>query len=181
MVAFPQPVVGVDGRKYLPFFSSKCCFSNFFPQKFTQDGVEYSSSEQYFQHQKALTFGDHQTAAWIMLTDKPKEARYLGRRVHGFDPVVWEQKSMDVMYKGVRAKFIESDYLEFTLIAYHKDAIPVECNPSDHLWSCGLKIDDPRVLDPKQWLGLNRLGQVIMKVRKELDEFWIDAMSGAPY
>lgn len=95
-MAMPHPTTGVDGRTYLPFYSSKYAFSNFFPSKFTVKGMEYSTVEQYFQHQKALAFKDTRTAAWIMMTHKPKEAKYLGRRVSGFNPTVWEDQCMDV-------------------------------------------------------------------------------------
>lgn len=95
-MAMPQPVKGADGRTYLPFFSNKYCFSNYFPSDFKVDGVMYSSVEQYYQHQKALVFKDASTAAYIMLSSRPKEATYLGRRVNGFDNIAWEDMCMEV-------------------------------------------------------------------------------------
>lgn len=80
------------------------------------------------------------------------------------------------MRKGVHAKFAESRYLDMKLLCYYPDAVPVACDPSDHLWGVGLKVDDPRVLDPRQWLGLNRLGRCLMDARKQIEEYYCDAM-----
>jgi predicted NAD-dependent protein-ADP-ribosyltransferase YbiA (DUF1768 family) len=42
----------------------------------------------------------------------------------------------------------------------------VEASPDDDTWGILLAEDDPRALDPAQWLGRNLLGYALMEVRR---------------
>ena len=55
--------------------------------------------------QKALTFGDDEIFAKILQTTDPKTIKALGRRVRGFDTVVWNKVKYDIVVKGNLAKF----------------------------------------------------------------------------
>lgn len=44
----------------------------------------------------------------------------------------------------------------------------VEASPKDRIWGIGLAVEDPRSRNPSQWLGLNLLGKVLMRVRDKI-------------
>ena len=55
--------------------------SNWYPCRFTVDGVDFSSMEQYMMYKKAVYFGDKAVAAQILATDDVAEIKALGRLV----------------------------------------------------------------------------------------------------
>lgn len=60
----------------IAFQGHTACFSNFYPCRFTFEGVEYNCSEQAFQHKKALVTNRDATAHTIMqmsVADKIKK------------------------------------------------------------------------------------------------------------
>ena len=64
--------------------------SNWYPARFTvdRDGkeLEFFNSEQYFMYEKAVVFGDEETAMKILFEGKdPKRAKTLGRQVKNYD------------------------------------------------------------------------------------------------
>ncbi len=48
------------------------------------------------------------------------------------------------------------------------DKTLVEASPLDKIWGIGLAVEDPRSRHPDQWLGLNLLGKVLMRVRDHI-------------
>jgi ribA/ribD-fused uncharacterized protein len=48
------------------------------------------------------------------------------------------------------------------------NGILVEAAPKDFRWGVGLKQNDPRITDPRQWKGTNLLGKALMDVRTGL-------------
>lgn len=143
--------------------------SNWHLSRFEMDGVAYSSLEQWMMHQKALVFGDGQTARRIMATDDPATIKALGRAVTPFDSTVWGGRSQIVVYRGLLAKFGQDGKLRRELDETG-DAMLVECSRDDVIWACGLAMDDPRRLDIAQWRGRNLLGFAMMEVRERLRE-----------
>ena len=79
-------------------------FSNWYPSKFTVDGIEYTCSEQYYMRYKALYFHDKKSAAAIMATTSPAVMKQIGRSVKGFDKSEWDTVKTDVMRHGLTAK-----------------------------------------------------------------------------
>ena len=43
-----------------------------------------------------------------------------------------------------------------------------EASPLDPVWGIGLRADDPRAKDPRQWRGKNLLGEAPSAVREEI-------------
>ena len=43
-----------------------------------------------------------------------------------------------------------------------------EASPLDPVWGIGLRADDPRAKDPRQWKGKNLLGEALSAVREEI-------------
>lgn len=142
-------------------------FSNWHPQPFEVNGVTYNCGEQYMMHQKALLFKDSATAKKILSSRYPGDQKKLGRLVKGFDEEVWNAKCVKLMIKGLTEKFSHGSYL-YAALMKTKNTLLVECSPYDKIWGIGLSIDDAKAGKP--WDGLNRLGEVLTKIRESYEK-----------
>jgi ribA/ribD-fused uncharacterized protein len=153
-------------------------FSNCVRVKCTIDGVDYPSSEHYFQMQKFnITIDDPTIDTWCsihggsianqltanmhvrdqMMTMGPKEVAGFGRGCRTA-PIRgdWETSKYVFMFKALVAKFTQNP--EFAqALKDTKDAVLVERAPRDTCWA----IDN-------QGVGMNMLGILLMLVRKLL-------------
>ena len=166
--------------KYILFWGSE--FSNFYPYEskniktedvkpldFELDGNKWKTSEHYFMYQKAIYFHDYETANKIKLCIRPEEAKRLGKQVNNFDALEWNKVSFDIMYKGVYAKFSQNDKLRKIILDESLAGKSfVEASPFDRIWGIGLHYEDKRCDNSNNWLGENRLGKVLDKVRSAL-------------
>jgi len=142
-------------------------YSQWYQAPMTIDGINYNCCEQYMMHQKALTFGDTETAELIMKAEHPKDQKALGRQVKNFDKAKWDTVSIGIVFKGNYAKFSQNDELGDELLATG-NKILVEASPYDTIWGIGMGEKEPGINNPANWRGLNLLGWSIMLVRKEL-------------
>jgi len=131
------------------------------------DDINYNCCEQYMMHQKALYFKDYESADEILKTSNPKIQKSLGRLVKNFDEKKWNDVCDAIVYKGNYAKFTQNSYLK-ELLLNTKDKIIVESSPYDSIWGIGLNITDTLKTPPEEWKGMNKLGKVIMLVRKNI-------------
>ena len=143
------------------------CFSNWYPVTFEVDGIRFASSEQYMMFSKARLFGDTVTAAKILQATDQMKIKNLGREVTPFDGAIWNSRDMEIMRKGLLAKFSQNEGIKEILLSTG-DNILAECAPRDLKWGIGYSTGSPNVQDPSKWRGQNRLGQVLMQVREEL-------------
>ena len=126
--------------------------SNFYPAQVTIDGLTYQNNEAAFQAQKVLDL--EAKKAFTALA--PKEAKRRGRQV----PLRpdWEKVKNGIMEEIVRAKFLQNKDLREKLLATG-DALLVEGNTwNDRYWG----------VDKRSRTGKNYLGQILMKVRSDL-------------
>lgn len=130
---------------------------------------EFGCAEQFMMAGKAHLFGDNETLALILADVSPKSQKALGRRVRGFDEATWNAHRSDIVYRGNLAKFTQNRDLAALLVSTAALTI-VEASPRDRVWGIGCSERDPRSRDPEQWLGLNLLGRVLMRVRAKLFE-----------
>lgn len=155
---------------YVFFWRNRSPFSNWYKQApFNSDGYYYNCMEQFMMHQKALLFGDHETAEKIMQANNPSEHKALGREVKPFDPAVWDAEKKRIVYIGLKAKFTEPG--NESILEDLKDTagrILVEASPYDKIWGIGMEEWEPGVEDRKNWKGLNLLGSLLTKLRVEL-------------
>jgi ribA/ribD-fused uncharacterized protein len=148
-------------------------FSNFYPAKFSIDGISYFCTEQFFMSKKALFFNDYEINEKIMnINDDPKAVKRLGRQVNNFKADEWNKVSRIYMRQGNIAKYTQNEDLRKKLIDTGNKTL-VEANPYDKIWSIGLSESDPRALDKSKWLGLNWLGKTLMKVRNYLNNNYL--------
>lgn len=139
--------------------------SNWYMTRFTdEDGVQYSSMEQYMMYAKAKLFGDHRTGARILTEHTPAKVKALGRQVAGFDQTIWDAHKYNIVKQGVTLKFTQNPELMEKLKAFGTNCIFAECSPRDKIWGIGLSATDPDRLDRKKWRGENLLGRAITEV-----------------
>lgn len=115
----------------------------------------YASVEHFFQASKAARLEDHLR---IANARSPKEAKRLGRRVALRED--WEAVKEAVMLIALRQKFQQRRFAD-VLLATGQTVI-VEDSPHDFEWGGR----DPR----GGWEGENKLGLLLMDVRRELQE-----------
>lgn len=146
------------------FYSSSHPFSNWYMMPFVHNGKQYNCGEQYMMYQKARMFNDIDVGEMIMEQSHPRKQKFLGREVRGFVKCVWDAECKPIMIEGLTSKFLQDTYSLTTLLDTGNTII-VEASPTDKIWGIGLEENDPRTLDPSQWLGTNWLGDVLMEVR----------------
>lgn len=146
---------------------TKACFSQWYECKFTVDGVEYHTAEQYMMAQKAVLFGDKEVLQKIMSADNPAVYKSLGRQIRNFDEKIWNEHKFQIVVNGNMAKFSQNpELLDFLLKT--GDRILVEASPYDRIWGIGKSKDDFDIENPFKWKGENLLGFALMEVRENL-------------
>lgn len=148
---------------------TKSCFSQWYDCRFTVDGVEYHTAEQYMMSQKALLFGDTEVNKEIMSAKHPKQFKAFGRKIRNFDEKIWNENKTDIVIKGNYAKFSQNPELKEFLRGTGK-RILVEASPYDKIWGIGMQANDKGVENPLNWNGENLLGFCLMEVRDMLEE-----------
>ena len=145
------------------FWGGEC--SNWYKSNFSLDGMSFNCVEQFMMYKKAQTFGDQSIATQIMETSDPSFQKKLGRKVANFDATIWSNVSRDIVFRGLMAKFTQNKSLNKFLMSFDPMVTFVEASPYDKIWGIGLGEDDPRAINPNQWLGTNWLGDLITEVR----------------
>lgn len=167
VVTFNTAVHFKPQEEYTFFWREESPFSQWYPCSFVVDGQWYNCAEQYMMHQKALTFGDRWSAKYILNITSPKDQKKAGRRVTGFNVKIWDSVSTGIVKKANLAKFEQNPALKKKLFDTRGTTM-VETSPWDCVWGIGLKADDPKAKDRKQWRGKNKLGYILTEVREEL-------------
>lgn len=147
----------------------KRCLSNFFYCPIVYMDTTFLSSEQLFMYIKAMSFGDEIAAGRIINYPSPSKCKSIGRKVKNFDADIWDMVSYGAMYQACFAKFSQNEKLGQYLLSTG-DKILVEASPRDSIWGIGMDINYAESTPPEVWMkhGENRLGKVLMDVRKVL-------------
>ena len=154
-------------ENFVFFYTTEECMSNFYPANFNINGINFSCTEQHMMYSKAKLFGDEDIANKIMLTNVPGKIKGLGRKVSNFDEKIWQQHRENILFEGNLAKYTQNKEIKDQLLSTNPKTL-VEASPSDKIYGVGLGIDDSRINDPKNWNGLNLLGQILMRVREHI-------------
>ena len=144
-------------------------FSQWYPSKFSIDGVKYGSAEQYMMAQKAIMFDDQDAFKKILLSHSPRQQKHLGRSVKGFKKVDWEKVARGFVYMANYAKFTQNPELRELLLKTRGTEL-VEASPYDKIWGIGLPEGHKDIYDKRKWQGKNWLGQVLTQVRLKIEE-----------
>jgi len=146
---------------------TKACFSQWFPYSFEEDGIAYKTAEHYMMAGKAKLFNDCETLNQILISDTPKQAKKLGRKVKNFDLEKWDGQKYEIVKRANFLKFSQNQKLKDFLLSTD-DKILVEASPYDTIWGIGMLETNPKSGNPSLWNGENLLGFAIMEVRDEL-------------
>jgi ribA/ribD-fused uncharacterized protein len=153
-------------EKYKFFYGG--VFSQWFRCSFEVDNVTYNCAEQYMMQQKASFFGDEEHEKKIMSTSSPSDQKAFGKKVRNFNKEKWDAVARDIVYKGNYFKFMQNKGLLLDMTE-SKGSILVEASPYDQIWGIGLSATDPRAKNPETWKGTNWLGEVLNKVRDDIE------------
>ncbi|MFE3829301.1 NADAR family protein [Streptomyces sp. NPDC059092] len=143
------------------------CLSQWWPARFTVDGVEYATAEHWMMAAKARLFGDEEAEHAALGAANPALAKKAGRLVREFDESVWARERHRIVVAGSIHKFGQDAALRDFLLSTG-DRVLVEASPMDRIWGIGLASDDERAADPTRWRGLNLLGFALMEARDRL-------------
>lgn len=148
----------------------KAVFSNWYvlEQPFKDEhGHEFPTSEHYMMYTKAKLFGDDMISAQILSCASAREAKKLGRMVNGFDAQTWDEHCISLVTTGCEMKFSQCQRCRDVLLRTG-NKILAEAAPRDRIWGIGMGASNPLRLNPGEWRGQNRLGEVLMVVRERL-------------
>lgn len=148
------------------FFTKASPLSNFYPCELVIDNCTYHSVEQYYQEKKAIFGKNPEIASLIRSTTDPAKCKNLGGKVLVGDN--WLPFALDEMKRACWIKFSQNPYLK-GFLRNTGDSMLVEAGP-DKYWGVGLKLNDPNIHNKDSWdcHAQNRLGEVLMTIRKEL-------------
>jgi ribA/ribD-fused uncharacterized protein len=125
--------------------------SNFYPAQVEFEGMTYPSVEHAYQSAKTL---DREIRKQIAATSNPAEAKRMGRAQQV--RADWETVKFEVMEQCVRFKFTHHPDLKQKLLATGGADLEEGNTWGDRIWGV------------YQGQGENRLGKILMKIRKEL-------------
>ena len=125
------------------------------------DGVSCSCAEQNVMAEKARLFKDHNALELIMSSPDPSTHKRIGRGVCNFDSAVWDRDKQNAVLSGNYAKFTQTPAMKHHLYSTGNKRLPSHVDP---VWGVGLRADDPRAKDPRQWRGKKLLGEVLSAV-----------------
>lgn len=141
--------------------------SNWYLSDFQADGVSFSSMEQYMMYRKARLFDDKPVADEIMSTDNVGKIKALGRKVAGYDDVIWGGMRQVIVYNGLLEKFRQNEALRKMLLETGT-CVLAECAVMDRIWGIGLGMHDDDRFSMGKWRGQNLLGFALMEVREQM-------------
>jgi len=141
-------------------------FSNQADYPIQIEDVRYPSVEHYYQAQKAKEFGDDEVYKKILETPSGKAVKALGKKVKNFVKELWDGKRLDIMMRGVKAKFVQHPELQKQLQETGDKPIG-EADARNSFWGIGTSENTEKSNDPTKWKGQNRLGKIIMALRDE--------------
>lgn len=132
--------------------------SNFYPSPMKGfDGIQYPTVEHAFQAQKSLDIIER---SQIAVAPTPGQAKRLGRKVKL--RLDWNSIKEEVMYNYVFRKFYTHPELKEKLLATGEEYLEEGTTWHDNEWgNCYC----PKC---KNIQGQNKLGKILMRVRKEL-------------
>jgi N-glycosidase YbiA len=119
-------------------------------------GETWSTVEHYYQAHKFQGTKFAYLMAEIQAASTPELAAKIGRNPNHQPRADWDQCKCEMMYRAVWQKFSTHLDIQQTLLDT-LDLEIVEDSPVDYFWGCGI-----------DRTGKNHLGQILMRVRREL-------------
>ncbi|MBN2737036.1 MAG: NADAR family protein [Spirochaetales bacterium] len=143
---------------------TQSCFSQWWPCRFDFQGRSYFCSEQWMMAEKARLFNDDKTRRKIYELNDPELIKRAGREICNFNQKIWDLNKYQIVLYGNYLKFSQNEDLAEYLLATNEKVI-VEANPYDRIWGIGLTCNQKNIENPKNWIGQNLLGFILMEIR----------------
>ena len=159
-------VTSKEDENTVGFFGEINPLSNFYPAPFLYDRIQYISSEQLIQANKAKFFGDLETYNQILSCATSLECKNLLSQIRNVDESRWEEEAGNICHPGIRAKFFQNPLVMDTLLSKTGSKRIIEC-ASDCLWGTGLPLGDQTCLDSTKWFSQGILGQNLESICNE--------------
>ena len=143
--------------------------SNFYSTTIEIDNNLYTSTEQYYQAEKAKRHSDPRSLARIMLTNDPYDIKKISRQIKpnpSISQEAEESANHDAMVKCVTAKFQDPSLRRFLIETGAKRL--AEHSKYDTFWGTGYSLFDKDSLNFDSTRGQNRLGQILEQVRASI-------------
>lgn len=156
------------GHRAKPNAITQACFSQWWPSRFSVDGLTYETAEHWMMAHKAKLFGADEIFSKILANPDPGAAKGLGRKIQNFDANKWDENKLKIVIEGNLHKFKQNEDLKDFLLAT-RGKVLVEASPVDAIWGIGLARDHEDALFPTKWRGPNLLGYALMTVRDMLE------------
>ena len=152
----------------LAFFGELNPLSNFHQCKFELDGIQFHSSEQYIQYVKAKYFRDGTTAREILKTSTALQCKTLSRNIASYDQTDWNNKSKELCYVSIKAKFDQNQKLQKCLLDTGEKTL-VEAG-YDNVWGTGIPLHSKDCLIEHKWEHVGLLDEMLMDIRASLKD-----------
>jgi ribA/ribD-fused uncharacterized protein len=124
---------------------------------------KYPTVEHYYQAMKAHEF-EPEIEEKIRTTPSTKAVKALGDKIKNFIKESWDSKQLEIMKRGVRAKFIQHPELMKQLQETGDKQIG-NSDARDSYWGIGTSENTEKSKNPDKWKGQNHLGKIIMELR----------------
>lgn len=128
-------------------------FSNFSEHGITIKEIFYPTVEHYYQASK---FENMEYKELIRKSNSPKRASELGKSKEQTIKSNWNDIKIDVMTEAIRLKFNQNTNIKATLLTTNNKLL-IENSPYDNFWGIG-----------RTGVGINYLGTILMRIRKEI-------------
>ena len=143
-------------------------FSNFHPCKFSCEGIEFNSSEQFIQTKKAEYFKDDIARDPILAAENAQDCKEIAHDINNFDKRKWITVAEHLCEPGIHQKFLQNRKLLATLLETDNKTL-VEVSFND-IWGTGIHISSRDALIRGKWQGVGLLGKILMRVRDSQKE-----------
>ena len=130
------------------------------------NGMEYNSSEQLIQHQKATLFGDTEAANRIMNSKSALESKRISKEIINYNHDTWKSEAKLRCEEGIKAKFMQNTGIRSYLLNTGNKRLVECCN--DKLWGNGIPLHDENSLNPTHWTSQGILGEILESVRDSI-------------
>ena len=131
------------------FFGELHPFSNFHPCRFSCDGTEYNSSEQFIQTKKAEYFDDDIARECILAAEDAQDCKEIVQDINNFDKKEWSSVAEHLCEPGISQKFLQNRKL-MTILLETENKTLVESS-FDDIWGTGIHIASRDALTRDKW------------------------------
>ena len=140
--------------------------SNWSESDFTFKENKFMCLEQGYMYNKAVINDDPAAAREISSTTNPREIKRLGSTITITNREHWDAIKGNLMLELVRAKYTQNDNFREELLATGNRKLGE--TGRDSIYSIGLPLTHPDVLNCMKWKSKNEFGKALQIVRKDL-------------